>query len=103
MIGHTKRQPYRNKKILEAARGEECTLNFDGCNYDPATTVFAHLNESWAGKGMGQKADDCAGAFMCSACHAAYDANQIPLVAQWLVLRAYYRTVRKLLDVGAIK
>ncbi|KKK97619.1 hypothetical protein LCGC14_2650980, partial [marine sediment metagenome] len=72
-----KRIPYRNKKILQAAKGEACTMNAPGCNCDSDTVVFCHINQSYAGKGTGQKADDYAGFFGCSACHYLYDNNQI--------------------------
>ena len=94
-----KRTPYRNKKILEAARGAPCMLNGPWCNHDPETTVFAHLNYSWAGKGLGQKSDDFAGFFGCSDCHRWYDEyagnhQNHPLYA----FRAVIKTWRWLLD-----
>ena len=94
---------YRNKRILKAARDAPCTLHGPTCNGDPATTVFAHLNESFAGKGMGIKADDCAGFFACSACHEFYDQHRFGGDYGWLLLRAYYRTIRRLLDEGILK
>jgi len=97
----TKRIPYRNKKITNAAKGEECTLNSEYCNYNSETSVFCHLNESYAGKGTSQKADDCAGFIGCSGCHAAFDSNKIK--DYWIVLRAYYRTIRCLIDKGILK
>lgn len=99
-----KRIPYRNKKITRAAKGEDCTINYVNCNYNPETTVFAHLNEYYAGKGMGQKADDCAGVFACSNCHDDYDRNKIEdYSANYYLLRAYVRTIRRLIDLGVIK
>lgn len=98
-----KRIPYRNQKIRDAAKGEECTMNSEFCNHDPATVVFCHLNDPFAGKGMGQKADDCAGFFGCSGCHEAYDCGRLAWNDGWLVLRAYYRTTRRLLDRGILK
>lgn len=97
-----KRQPYRNPKILEAARGEVCTLQSADCNHNTETTVFAHLNNAFAGKGFGQKADDCAGMFCCSACHSLYDTNKIPASDDWTILRAYYRTIRRLIEKGVL-
>ena len=97
-----KQPPYRNQSILDAANGENCTLQSSHCNHDPATTVFAHLNYSWAGKGFGQKAHDFAGAFMCSSCHAAYDAHKIPQVDDWTITRAMVRTLYRLFERGVI-
>lgn len=97
-----KRIPYRNKRILEAANGEQCTLQGPNCNGRTDTTVFCHLNEAYAGKGMRQKADDCAGFFGCFGCHADYDSNNLD-DADFYVLRAVTRTIRRLLDKGIIK
>lgn len=101
----TKRQPYRNKKITRAAEGEDCTI----CGDNDGTTVFCHLNASWAGKGARLKADDCAGFFGCSECHDVYDAR-IPRSAGihpahdvGVILRAYYRTIRRLIDKGVLR
>ena len=98
---YQKRQPYRNKKIRQAAKDEECLANFPGCQGGTETTVFCHLNEQWAGKGMGQKADDCAGFFGCANCHREYDSNMFQ--NNDMLLRAYYRTIRRLIDKGVLK
>lgn len=108
-----KRKPYRNKKITEAARGEPCLANFPGCTGGGEDACFRHLNESWAGKGVGQKADDCAGFVSCQHCENIY-AGLNPKLDQWqsddwennqadYVLRAYYRTIRRLIDKGVLK
>ena len=96
-----KRIPYRNKAILKAAEGEDCTV----CGKNDGTTVFCHFNESFAGKGMAYKADDCAGFFGCSRCHKEYDEGvPHPLaVEDWEILRAYYRTIRRLIDKGVLQ
>jgi hypothetical protein len=92
-----KRKPIRSKAILNAARDEPCTI----CGIDDRTTVFCHLNESWAGKGMGQKADDIAGFFGCSKCHRQYDVDTWGL-DRWEVMRGMYRTWRRLWEKGII-
>ena len=91
---------YRNKSILKAARGETCTL----CGCKDGTVVFAHFNDAWAGKGLGIKADDCAGMFCCIACHYNYDNRGVEGTEfeAWEILRAYYRTIRRLLDRGIL-
>lgn len=68
------------------------------------TVVFAHLNESWAGKGIGIKADDLAGAFLCAGCHAEYDRpfNLLGRIEDWEITRAMYRTWRRLWERGII-
>lgn len=95
-----KREPYRNKKILDAAKGEMCTVNAVEACSPPETTVFAHFDFHWTGKGRGQKADDCAGVFSCMACHEAIGRNEVD---DFYLLRAYYRTIRRLLDKGVLK
>jgi len=52
------------------ARGQECTVRlWQICNYNPETTVFAHLpNQSIGMKGLW-------GAFVCSDCHDALDGR----------------------------
>jgi hypothetical protein len=96
----------KSKKIREAARGQDCTFNIAYvCNYDPATTVLAHLPDE--SHGMGQKADDISAAFACSSCHNVVD-NRVydehySLSKQWYMRRAMVRTWRKLIEMGVIK
>lgn len=98
-----KRKPYENQKIRDSAKGEECTMNAPGCNYDPSTVVWCHINADYAGKGMSQKADDLAGFYGCAACHWAYDHKQLGNAESWYVLRAMVRSMRRLLDKGVIR
>jgi hypothetical protein len=59
-------------KLRRNAEGKDCSLRLHGCNYDPATTVLAHLRiNGWAG--MGQKPDDLLAVFACSHCHDVID------------------------------
>jgi hypothetical protein len=95
-----KRKPFRSKAITQAANGEACTI----CGRNDGTTVFCHLNESWAGKGMGHKADDCAGFFGCHICHNHYDkTGSGKSFSPETILWAYYLTIRRLLDRGILK
>lgn len=61
--------------IRKAARNQECTLRFPGCNYNTETTVLCHSNELSDGKGMGLKAPDTNAAFGCSSCHDMLDGR----------------------------
>jgi hypothetical protein len=77
------------------------------CNYDKTTVVFAHLNESFAGKGMGQKAHDYAGMYLCSSCHDIYDrrhqpSEQFKQDEYFYLLRAYVKTIGRLIDKGIL-
>lgn len=56
--------------LREKARGRDCQIRLIGiCNFDPATSVLAHLN----GAGMGMKHDDVHASISCAKCHAAVD------------------------------
>jgi len=61
--------------IRASAKDEQCTLRFPCCNFDPATTVWAHSNRAEDGKGMGIKARDQEGCYACSACHSWLDGG----------------------------
>ena len=73
------------------------------CNGNRETTVFCHLNEPWAGKGLGLKASDLAGFFGCSNCHADYDQGRLGEDKYYLLLRACITTLRRLEAKGVIK
>lgn len=62
----------KNRKLRNSARGQDCTVRIPGvCNFDPATTVLAHIN----GGGMGMKNENYLGSFTCSACHDMIDGR----------------------------
>ncbi len=59
-------------KFTRSAKGRECQVRIPTvCNFNPETTVLAHLN----GGGMGMKHDDIHGAFCCSDCHDVVDGK----------------------------
>lgn len=95
----------KNKKITDSARGEECQVRLEGiCNFNPETTVFAHIG----GGGMGYKSNDIHGAYCCSSCHSALDghASTIGFWPYELKLAHYEGIVRTqliLLEKGLIK
>lgn len=114
MTAFPKRQAYRNPAILKSAKGEDCTIVSPWCSHDNTTVVFCHLNESYAGKGAKLKADDIAGFYGCHVCHSLYDGAEPPpepyhargmweMDRDWYVLRAYYRTIRRLIDKGVLR
>ncbi len=116
-----KRTPYRNKKILEAARSEACLVNLPGCTGGGSDTQPAHSNSSDDGKGGAQKADDHCVAFACQYCHDCLDGrrkvNQFEDLKikgapdlymskgelGWYHDRGIKRTFRRLLDKGVLK
>lgn len=60
---------HRSKKLTQLARDEECV----NCGAQDGTVVWCHSNLSEHGKGMGIKAHDCMGMFLCSICHHQLD------------------------------
>lgn len=96
----TKRKVIRSKAILDAARGAPCSI----CGKLDGTIVFCHLNEAWAGKGIGRKSDDIAGFNGCMECHDIYDRrHQNEQHSDYIIMRAMYRTLRRLVEKGIIK
>lgn len=86
----------RSKKIRRSAHGEECTVNGPNCDYGTETTVFCHLDEHWAGKGMGLKADDI-GFYACYNCHIDEQNHKLD-DRYFYIARALYRTWKKLIE-----
>lgn len=63
----------RSKKIMAAARGQECTLRLVGvCNFNPDTTIAAHIGRR---RGMALKCGDNFVVFSCSSCHSEIDSS----------------------------
>ena len=91
-----------SQKLRDSARGQTCSLRFAGCcNYDPTTTVLAHLPSPV--KGMGTKSDDWHAVFACRACHDALDQHDYdPREIDRDVLHALQRTQKVWRDMGLI-
>ncbi len=95
-----KTTPIRSKKIQEAARGQQCTLQIVGvCNGDWSTTVLAHLPDE--SHGIARKSDDLSACFACDACHSVIDGRvKWPVMERehkdWYFRRAQVRTWRAL-------
>jgi len=69
-----KNKPYRNKKILNAAK--DCPYCMNCGRPSDGTIVAAHytgFRQHSLGKGLGQKCTDTATAFLCHACHKEMD------------------------------
>ena len=61
--------------LRKFAEGQICQLRIPGvCNFDPATTVLAHLRRGGVA-GMGQKPPDICGVHACSKCHDCIDGR----------------------------
>ncbi len=96
----------RSDKIRNAARNEDCTLQIAGvCNFNPETTVLAHLPHET--HGMGMKASDLSACFACSSCHDAIDNRNAGMLTdyerEWYMRRAQVRTLERLVSKGVVK
>ena len=72
------------------------------CNFNPETTVLAHLN----GGGMGTKKNDLFGAFCCSSCHDECDRRTMKMGKDYVELafrQGVERTQLYWLQIGYIK
>jgi hypothetical protein len=100
-----KRKPYRNKKILTYAKGQDCQIRLPGCQNNTETTVAAHIHDYEFGHGMGVKSDDYAVAFVDYHCHLILDgANNYD--KEWLegqFHKANTRTIGILFRDGIVK
>lgn len=91
-----------SQKLRDSARGKDCTLRIPGvCNFNPETTVLAHL--PCGQKGMGMKGPDLVAVFACSACHDLLDGRTLGEVAADDLLRALAETQMTWIAEGHIK
>jgi len=74
---------WRSKKLTQSAKHESCV----SCGADDGTVVWAHSNHQKHGKGMGIKAHDLFGAYLCHGCHHYYDNGMWPNVDrnEWFI------------------
>jgi len=98
----------KNKKITDSARGEDCQVRIPGiCNFNPETTIAAHMN----GAGMGTKHHDMFIAYACSDCHSVIDGHIVPALRlaitrgeiRQMHYEGIFRTQYILLEKGLIK
>ena len=62
----------KQSKYTKSARGVECQIRIPGvCNFNPETSVLAHLN----GGGMATKHSDIHAAIACNDCHDVVDGR----------------------------
>lgn len=88
-----------SKKIRAAARGQDCTVRLPGvCNFNPETTVLAHL--PCGQRGTGIKSPDNLAVFACSACHDAIDGRTRQSIDWKDMLRALAETQLILIEKG---
>lgn len=74
-----KTTPYRDRALLDLARGRPCLLMVPGCcSHRVDTVVAAHSNWPDHGKAGARKADDCYTVAACHACHTWLDQGPAP-------------------------
>lgn len=79
-------------KLRQSARNQPCFVRLPGiCNYNPETTVLAHLG----GAGMGRKHNDLFGAFACSACHDNLDGRVRSIFSRDYLKQAHFEAMQR--------
>jgi len=88
----------RSKKIMAAAKGQDCTLRLVGiCNFNPETTVAAHVGRR---RGMACKSGDNMVVFACYDCHNAIESERALYADD--KLRSLEETQEILIDKGLL-
>ena len=64
---------WRSKKLTQSAKYESCV----SCGADDGSIVWSHSNSQKHGKGMGIKAHDLFGAYLCHKCHGMLDRSTL--------------------------
>ncbi|QQE90463.1 nuclease domain-containing protein [Azotobacter chroococcum] len=91
-----------SKKLRDSARGQECTVRLPGiCNWNPETTVLAHL--PCGQKGIGLKGFDTVAVYACSSCHDAIDGRSAGEIDWRDMFRAVAETHQVLIRAGILK
>lgn len=94
------------KKIMNAAKGEACTLQIAGVpNHDPETTVACHLPDGSGGSN--RLTGPLHIAIACDTCHSIID-GRIPWDMsredrEFYMRRGMNRTINRLIDMGLVK
>lgn len=89
-------------KLRRSARGQDCTLRLDGCNFNPETTVLAHIRINRF-CGFGLKPPDYMSCFACSSCHDKIDGRVKSDTVYKDILRAHFETMLIWVDMGLIE
>lgn len=91
--------------LRKQARGRECQVRYPGiCSFDTETVVLGHIRMAGI-TGMGQKAPDIMGAWVCDRCHGEGDRRTqllSPEDAKRWFLDGVFRTQLQLINEGLI-
>ena len=93
-------------KIMNAAKGENCTLAIAGvCNYDSETVVACHLPDGTGGSN--KLTGPLNIAFGCEQCHAQIDRRTSSILSgedrEFYMRRGNQRTINRLIEKGLVK
>lgn len=89
-------------KLRKSARGQNCTLRLESCNFNPETTVLAHIRMNrFCGTGL--KPPDYMSCFSCSSCHDKIDGRVKSDTVYKDILRAHFETLKIWVDAGLIE
>lgn len=94
------------KRIMDAAKGEPCTLNIVGvCSYNLETTVFCHHPDGTGGSN--RLTGPLSGGFGCHDCHQFIDGRTPPGLhgedREFYLRRSMMRTLNRLIERGLVK
>jgi len=96
---YQKNKRIESKNLRDSARGQQCQVRLAVCNFNPETTVLAHVG----GAGMALKSDDYQAAFACSSCHDEIDRRTRHFETDYVKLahlEGVMRTQRIWFDMG---
>ena len=91
--------------LRELAKGKDCLVRLPNvCNFNPETTVLAHIRNAWFSRGS--KPPDICGVWSCSSCHDEIDRRTRKIdnltLAAW-VLDALCRQLHEYDKLGVLK
>lgn len=94
--------------LRKLAEGRECQVRSPVCNFDPMTTVLAHIRLAGI-SGIGHKVPDVMGAHCCSSCHTLVDTGSYAAIEMeredrnLLLLEGVMRTQNWLIKEGYLQ
>ncbi len=90
--------------LRQHARGQPCRVRLPTvCNFDPETTVLAHIKCGWYGS---LKPPDIVALHCCSSCHDAIDRRRTDIPVETVdlaVLRGLCETLHYYVKQGIVK
>ena len=89
--------------LRKFAQGQPCMVRSSACNWNPETTVLAHIRRANIGS-MGKKPPSICAVWACSACHDVID-RRVPHgeALEGLILDGLLRTLDALVRAGHIR